>query len=209
MIKTLIIAAIIFAVPLVIHAAGPAAPGAGNNDGSGTAVATFAGGCFWCMEKPFENLDGVSTVTSGYTAGSSENPNYENYVAGGHIEAVEIRYDPRRISYKQLLEVFWRQIDPTDPDGQFVDRGRAYSSAVFYHDEEQKREAEESKKALAASGVFTKPIVTRILAATTFYPAEEYHQDYYKKSPVRYKFYRFGSGRDQFLDKIWGKERQK
>jgi len=209
MIKTLIIAAFFFAVPLVIHASAHAAPGTGADTESGTAIATFAGGCFWCMEKPFENLDGVITVTSGYTAGASENPNYENYVAGGHIEAVEIRYDPGKISYRQLLEVFWRQIDPTDPDGQFVDRGRAYSSAVFYHDEEQKREAEESKKALAASGVFTKPIVTRILAATTFYPAEEYHQDYYKKSPVRYKFYRFGSGRDQFLDKIWGKERQK
>jgi methionine-S-sulfoxide reductase len=206
MMKTVIIlAAVLVALPLLVQSA----RGAQGEDTAAPAIATFAGGCFWCMEKPFENLDGVFSVTSGYTAGATENPTYENYVAGGHIEAVQIRYDPRRISYKKLLDVFWRQIDPTDPDGQFVDRGRAYSSAVFYHDEEQKKAAEESKQALAASDVFKKPIVTRIVPATTFYPAEEYHQDYYKKSPVRYKFYRFGSGRDQFLDKIWGKDREK
>jgi peptide methionine sulfoxide reductase msrA/msrB len=174
-----------------------------------TAKATFAGGCFWCMEKPLEGLEGVEAVISGYTAGAGKDPNYENYAAGGHIEAVEVIYDPAKISYDRLLDVFWRQIDPTDPDGQFVDRGHAYTSAIFYHDEQQKEAAEKSKEALASSNIFKNPIVTPILAATTFYPAEEYHQDYYRKNPLRYKFYRYGSGRDQFLDKVWGKDREK
>ncbi len=172
----------------------------------GLAKATFAGGCFWCMEKPFEALKGVKTVVSGYTGGTTKNPDYHNYAAGGHVEAVEITYDPAVISYERLLEVYWRQINPTDPDGQFVDRGHAYTTAIFYHNEEQKAAAEKSKQALTESGIFTKPIVTPILPATTFYPAEEYHQDYYRKNPIRYKFYRYGSGRDQFLEKIWGNE---
>jgi peptide methionine sulfoxide reductase msrA/msrB len=166
--------------------------------------ATFAGGCFWCMEQPFEKLDGVISVTSGYAGGQTVNPNYGNYSTGGHIEVVEILYDPSRISYRQLLQVFWRQIDPTDDGGQFVDRGHAYTSAIFYHNEEQRRIAEESREELAKSGIFNKPIVTPVLPAPTFYAAEDYHQDYYKKNALRYKFYRANSGRDRFLDRVWG-----
>ena len=170
------------------------------------AQATFAGGCFWCMEKPFEQLDGVVDVVSGYTAGTSANPNYKNYAAGGHIEAVQIAYDPGKITYAQLLDVFWRQIDPTDAGGQFVDRGKEYSTAIFYHDAEQKRLAEHSIKKMDASHIFQSPIVTPVLPAKKFYRAEEYHQDYYKKNTLRYKFYRSRSGRDTFLEKIWGKD---
>lgn len=173
-------------------------------DNTGLAKATFAGGCFWCMEPPFEKKDGITSVTSGYTGGFTKDPNYNNYAEGGHIEAIEIIYDPLKISYQKLLELFWQQIDPTDPDGQFVDRGRAYSTAIFYHDEEQKELAEESKQQLAARDVFDKPIVTPILPAVAFYAAEEHHQDYYTKNPLRYKYYRGGSGRDAFLEKIWG-----
>lgn len=169
--------------------------------------AIFAGGCFWCMEKPFEKLDGVSAVVSGYIGGTTENPTYENYGAGGHTEAVEVTYDPNKIGYGELLDVFWRQIDPTDAGGQFVDRGHSYVSGIFYLDDEQKRLAEQSKKELAARKIFDKPLVTPIVAATTFYPAEEYHQDYYKKNPIRYGYYRAGSGRDRFLDKVWGEDR--
>ncbi len=170
--------------------------------------ATFAGGCFWCMEPPFEALDGVVSVTSGYTGGATKNPNYENHAAGGHLEAVEIVYDPKKVSYEKLLDVFWRQIDPTDANGQFVDRGHSYTTAIFYHDETQKRLAEESLEALGAKKLYAKPIVTPILPASAFYKAEDYHQDYYKKKPLRYKFYRSRSGRDQFLEKIWAKESQ-
>ncbi|UCD65914.1 MAG: peptide-methionine (R)-S-oxide reductase MsrB [Deltaproteobacteria bacterium] len=171
--------------------------------------ATFAGGCFWCMEKPFEQVDGVLSVTSGYTGGRTENPNYQNYGAGGHIEAVEIAYEPDKVSYEQLLDIFWRQIDPTDAGGQFVDRGKEYSTAIFYHSEEQKKLAEKSKKNLADKEIFDKPIVTPIIPATVFYSAEDYHQDYYKKNPLRYKLYRFGSGRDQFLEKSWDNKNRK
>jgi peptide methionine sulfoxide reductase msrA/msrB len=166
----------------------------------------FAGGCFWCMEKPFEILPGVSSVTSGYAGGTNKNPTYQNYSAYGHIEVVEILYDPTMISYGKLLEVFWRQVDPTDPGGQFVDRGKAYSTGIFYYDEEQKRLAEISKADMDNSGIFDKAIVTPIVPASQFYPAEEYHQDYYKENPLRYKFYRSRSGRDQFLDKTWKDE---
>jgi len=159
------------------------------------------------MEKPFEQLPGVQTVVSGYTGGTSVAPTYQTYAAGGHLEAVRIQYDPRQVSYNTLLDVFWRQIDPTDVDGQFVDRGRAYSTAVFYHDQDQKEAAERSRDILDKKKIFTRPIVTPILPATTFYLAEEYHQDYYRKNPLRYKFYRYGSGRDQFLDATWGKDR--
>ena len=170
--------------------------------------ATFAGGCFWCMEKPFEKLPGVASVTSGYTGGTNKNPTYQDYAANGHIEVVEIRYDPAKVSYDKLLDVYWRQIDPTDPGGQFVDRGKAYTTAIFYHNAKQKMLAEGSKAELDKSGVFDKPLVTPILPATQFYPAEEYHQDYYKKNPIRYHFYRSRSGRDQFLNKVWGDEQK-
>jgi peptide methionine sulfoxide reductase msrA/msrB len=172
-----------------------------------TEKALFAGGCFWCMEKPFEALDGVISVTSGYAGGTTRNPTYQNYGEGGHIEVVQIIYAPEKVSYEQLLDVFWRQIDPTDAGGQFVDRGRSYSSAIFYYDERQKRLAEESKDHLAKSGIFASPIVTPIEPAQEFWAAEEYHQDYYKNNPIRYSFYRSGSGRDDFLKKYWqGKE---
>lgn len=171
-----------------------------------SATATFAGGCFWCMEKPFEELPGVVAAVSGYTGGTSVAPTYKTYAAGGHLEAVQVRYDPRVISYSRLLDVFWRQIDPTDPDGQFVDRGREYSTAVFYHDQEQKITAEQSRESLEKKKIFDRPIVTPILPATTFYRAEDYHQDYYRRNPLRYKYYRFGSGRDQFLEKVWGRK---
>jgi len=170
--------------------------------------AIFAGGCFWCMVPPFEKLDGVSEVISGYTGGHKVNPTYEEVSSGttGHMEAVEVTYDPARVSYEKLLDVFWRQINPTDAGGQFVDRGSSYKSAIFYNNQEQKKLAEKSKKELEQSGRFDKPIVTEIRPAGPFYRAEEYHQDYWKKNPIRYKFYRYNSGRDQYLGKIWGKE---
>jgi peptide methionine sulfoxide reductase msrA/msrB len=168
--------------------------------------AIFAGGCFWCMEKPLEEIEGVISVTSGYTGGRTENPTYRDYGEGGHVEAVEVRYDPARVSYRKLLEVFWRQIDPTDAEGQFVDRGKSYTSAIFYLDDDQKRLAEESKADLEERRIFEKAIVTPILPASRFYKAEERHQDYYRKNPVRYRYYRSRSGRDQFLDSVWGKE---
>ncbi len=173
--------------------------------------AIFAGGCFWCMEPPFEKLDGVISVTSGYTAGEKENPTYQEVSAGGtgHTEAVEIVYDPAKVSYKELLDLLWMNIDPTDGGGQFVDRGTQYRSGIYYLNAEQQQLAEASKQALAASGRFNAPIVTEIVAATKFYPAEEYHQDYYKENPIRYNYYRFGSGRDRYLDKVWGKDREK
>ena len=171
-------------------------------------VATFAGGCFWCTEGDFEKLPGVGKVLSGYTGGTKENPTYEEVSSGttGHVEAIQVYYDPSKITYKELLDFFWKHVDPTDSGGQFVDRGLQYRSVIFYHNEEQKRLAEESKEALSRSGRFKKPIVTEILKFTRFYEAEEYHQDYYKKNPLRYKFYRYNSGRDQFLRNVWGKE---
>lgn len=174
-----------------------------------TARAIFAGGCFWCMEHPFDVLPGVISTTSGYIGGHKADPSYQEVSAGGtgHAEAVEIVFDPQRVSYEQLLEVFWRNIDPTDAGGQFVDRGSQYRSGIFYLDEQQRQLAEASKAALAKTGPFKRPIVTEIGAATEFYPAEAYHQDYYQTNPLRYRFYRFNSGRDQFLDKVWGKNR--
>jgi peptide methionine sulfoxide reductase msrA/msrB len=168
--------------------------------------AIFAGGCFWCMTSPFEKLDGVTEVLSGYIGGTGTNPTYEDYAQKGYVEAVRITYDPNKISYSQLLDVFWRQIDPTDSGGQFVDRGPQYRSAIFYLNDEQKQLAEKSKEALARSGRFDKPVVTEVISASIFYRAESYHQDYYKKNPIRYKYYRYLSGRDQFLEKVWGKE---
>ncbi len=168
--------------------------------------ATFAGGCFWCIEHPFEDLNGVHSVISGYTGGREKNPTYKQVSAGrtGHLEAVQITYDPQKISYHELLQIYWRQFDPTDAGGSFVDRGKQYSSAIFYHNQEQHELAEQSKKDLANSGIFDKAIVTPIRLAEIFYPAEEYHQDYYKKNPAHYKRYRSGSGRDQFIKKVWG-----
>jgi peptide-methionine (S)-S-oxide reductase len=167
--------------------------------------ATFAGGCFWCMEPPFDKLDGVISTTPGYSGGHKENPTYGQVSSGttGHAEAIQVIYDPDKITYDQLLEVFWRNVDPTDEGGQFCDRGSQYRSAIFYHDDEQKRLAERSRQAVIESTGF-KPIATEIAAASAFYPAEEYHQDYYKKNPVRYKFYRYSCGRDKRLKELWG-----
>lgn len=177
--------------------------------GLGSEKAVLAGGCFWCMEAPFEKMKGVISVVSGYTGGQKINPSYSEVSSGstGHLEAVEITFDPKLVSYTDLLEVFWRQIDPTDAGGQFVDRGKQYSSAIFYFSEDQKKIAESSKARLQASKRFSSPVATEVRQASTFFPAEEYHQDYYKKNPVRYKYYRFRSGRDQFLDKTWGADR--
>jgi peptide methionine sulfoxide reductase msrA/msrB len=171
-------------------------------------TATFAGGCFWCMESPFEKLEGVKEVISGYTGGHKENPSYEEVSSGttGHAEAIQIIYDPAKVTYAKLLDVFWRQIDPSDAGGQFVDRGSQYRSAIFYHNDEQKKLAEKSKEALQKSARYQKPIVTAILPAARFYSAESYHQNYYKQCPINYKVYRDNSGRDQYLKKIWGAE---
>ncbi len=172
--------------------------------------ATFAGGCFWCMVSPFQKMPGVIQVQSGYTGGCQDNPTYEDVCRGatGHFEAVQVTYDPAVIPYSKLLEVFWRQIDPTDPGGQFNDRGQSYQTAIFYHNEEQKNKAEASKKALEESLRFDSPIATQIIPAAKFYPAEDYHQDYHKKNPVHYTMYRTGSGREGFIKKYWGKAKE-
>ena len=173
----------------------------------GLARATFAGGCFWCMEPPFEKIPGVQSVTSGYAGGRVKNPSYEAVSSGGtgHAESVQVAYDPSRVSYEQLLEVFWRNVDPTDGGGQFCDRGNQYRTAIFYEGESQKRAATESKAALESSAVLGKPIVTEVVPLDAFYPAEAYHQDFYKKDPLRYHSYRAGCGRDQRLAQLWGK----
>lgn len=170
--------------------------------------ATFAGGCFWCMEKPFESIEGVQEVISGYSGGFKDNPTYEEVSSGstGHVESVQITFDPSKVTYEKLLEIFWRQIDPTDNKGQFVDRGAQYRSVIFFHSEEQRKTAESSKQTLNASGRFDKPVITEIIPFKAFFRAEDYHQDYYKNNPIRYKYYRFNSGRDQFLEKVWEKE---
>jgi len=179
---------------LVLAAAPPPQP---------RAVATFAGGCFWCMEGPFDKLPGVISTTSGYTGGTKARPTYEEVSAGitGHRESVQVVYDPRKVTYAQLLDTFWHNVDPTDDTGQFCDHGPQYRSAIFYHDSEQKRLAEASKAALQKRF----RVVTDIVPASQFWPAEEYHQDYYKKNPVRYHFYRFNCGRDHRLEQVWGK----
>ena len=176
-----------------------------NAKSQNTSSAVFAGGCFWCTESDFEKVDGVFEAISGYTGGHVNNPTYEQVSRGGtgHIEAVKVVYDPGTISYENLLDIFWKHVDPTDPGGQFVDRGSQYRSAIFFANETEKRLAEISKQHLAASGQFSRPIVTDLLSLGEFYPAEDYHQDYYKKKPIRYKWYRSGSGRDQFLKKAW------
>lgn len=189
-----------------------------DKEGAGSAMkeqqefktATLAGGCFWCVEADLEKAEGVVDVISGYSGGEEENPTYEAVSAGrtGHVEAVQVRYDPKKITYQEILDLFWRHVDPTDPGGQFVDRGAHYRTVIFYHDDEQKRLAEESKRAIENSGRFKRPIVTEILKFSKFYPAEDYHQDYYKTHSLRYKFYRLGSGRDQFIKETWGDEKK-
>lgn len=171
------------------------------------AKAIFAGGCFWCMEPPYDKLDGVISTTSGYIGGKARNPTYEQISSGrtGHTEAVQIVYDPQKVSYAKLLEIFWRNIDPTVKDQQFCDVGSQYRSGIFYVDDEQKRLAEASRAAIEKSKPFKEPIVTELTRATEFYPAEDYHQDYYMKNPVRYKFYRASCGRDSRLQQLWGK----
>ncbi|HUO76076.1 MAG TPA: peptide-methionine (S)-S-oxide reductase MsrA [Thermodesulfovibrionales bacterium] len=170
------------------------------------AKATFAGGCFWCMEHPFDEIPGVISVTSGYTGGQKKNPTYKEVSAGGtgHAESVQIVYDPAKVTYEKLLNVFWHNIDPTAKDRQFCDSGHQYRSAIFYHNEEQHRLALESKAQLEKNKPFKEPIVTEIVQATEFYPAEDYHQHYYKKNPIRYKFYRTNCGRDHRLKELWG-----
>ncbi len=174
---------------------------------TGLAKATFAGGCFWCMQHPFDELPGVVSTTAGYTGGRTKNPTYEDVSGGetGHAESVQVVYDPKKISYSKLLNVFWHNVDPVDAAGQFCDKGNQYRSAIFYQDAEQKKLAEQSKQVLEKSGKPNGTIATQIVAATEFYPAEEYHQSFYKKNPLRYAFYRHGCGRDNRLEEVWGK----
>ena len=179
----------------------------GAQPAAATAKATFAGGCFWCMEPPYDKLPGVVSTTSGYMGGKTKNPTYESISSGmtGHAEVVQVEYDPSKVSYATLLEVFWRNIDPTQRDAQFCDSGTQYRSGIFYHNEEQKKLAEASKASLQKTKPFKGEIVTEITAAPEFYRAEEYHQDFYKKNPTRYKVYRAGCGRDARLQALWGK----
>jgi peptide-methionine (S)-S-oxide reductase len=182
-------------------AAAADAAGADNS-----AVAVFAGGCFWCTESDFDQVAGVLSTTSGYIGGTLANPSYEAVSSGqsGHMEAVQVRFDPSKTSYSKLLEAYWPSIDPVNAKGQFCDKGTQYLSAIFYHSAEQRQLAEASKAALAASGRLPAPIVTQILPASTFYPAEDYHQDYHRKNPLRYNYYRHGCGRDARLETLWG-----
>jgi len=168
-------------------------------------MATFAGGCFWCMQPPFDNLKGVISTEVGYTGGNVENPTYQQISRGdtGHFEAMRVIYDPSQVSYEKLLETFWHNIDPTQADGQFADRGTQYYTAIFYHDDEQKRLAEKSKQDLEQSGKFDKPVATRLLKAEVFYPAEDYHQKYYQKNESHYQSYKRGSGRKGFIEETW------
>ena len=199
----------LFVVILIGCSGASAGPESSEHPAPATAggeTALFAGGCFWCMEPPFDELEGVLATTSGYTGGPEKNPTYKDVSYGrtGHAEAVQVLYDPSKITYAELLDVFWRNIDPLTRDAQFCDRGTQYRTGIFYRNEEQKRLAEESKRKIEESGILEGPIVTEITAATEFYPAEEYHQDFYKKEPAHYKRYRAGCGRDQTLEKIWG-----
>jgi len=177
------------------------------NDSLQKAMATFAGGCFWCMEEAFEGVEGVISVVSGYTGGQVDNPTYEQVSAGGtgHTESIEVTFDPDKVTYQQLLEVFWRNVDPTTPNAQFCDHGNQYRTAIFYHDEAQKQLIEASKKKIEHSKTFPESIVTEIAPASVFYPAEEYHQDFYTKNPIRYKYYKWNCGRAKRLEQLWGK----
>jgi methionine-S-sulfoxide reductase len=203
-----LVAGVVAAVLLAAASAlAQSAPSAGDKSENKLAVATFAGGCFWCMEPPYDAIDGVASTISGFMGGRTPNPTYQQVTAGGtgHIEVVHVTYDPQKVSYEKLLEVFWRNIDPYDGGGQFCDRGESYTTAIFTHTAEQKRLAEASKAALAATGPLKQPIATVVRDAGPFTPAEDYHQDYYIKNPLRYKFYRYNCGRDQRLQEIWGK----
>ena len=199
--KSLLRIAVIF---LIVGGVAHAAQSPGSTP---TAKATFAGGCFWCMEPPYDELEGVTSTISGYIGGTKKDPTYEQVSAGttGHTEAVQITYDPQKVTYEKLLEIFWRNIDPLTANAQFCDSGSQYRSGIFYHDEAQKKLAEASKKRVQTR--FKQPVVTEITAASEFYPAEDYHQDYYKKNPIRYKIYRYGCGRDQRLKELWGDEK--
>jgi peptide-methionine (S)-S-oxide reductase len=201
LVNGLLAASVAMLLPLAVHAqqATPAAP-------PGLAKAVFAGGCFWCMEPPFDALEGVISTTSGYTGGKEANPTYDRVSSGRttHTEAVEIVFDPRKVTFERLLEVFWRNVDPTDKGGQFCDRGPHYRPEIFVHDDTQRKAAEASKALVGKTKSFPQPIVVPITTASTFYAAEEYHQDFYKKNPVRYKFYRAGCGRDGRLRELWG-----
>ncbi|TAG00574.1 MAG: peptide-methionine (S)-S-oxide reductase [Betaproteobacteria bacterium] len=201
-IKTFVFSAILFASSVALA---PWAVAQAPSP-SGTAKATFAGGCFWCVEYDFDKVDGVISTTSGYIGGKTANPTYEQVAAKatGHYEAVEIVFDPKKVSYEKLLEYFWRTIDPTDKDGQFCDKGGPYKTAIFMHDAAQQKAAQNSRDALEKNKPFKAPVVTELLPATTFYPAETYHQDYYKKNPVRYKYYRTSCGRDARVKELWG-----
>lgn len=194
------------AILMLSGVAGAGHSGSSDASADGLAMAIFAGGCFWCMEPPFDKVDGVLSTTSGYTGGQLANPSYEQVSAGGtgHAEAVRVVYNPAEVSYERLLNIYWHNIDPLDAGGAFCDRGDQYRSAIFYQTAEQKRLAEISKRQLAESGRFDKPIATEIRAAEAFYPAETNHQDYYQKNPISYKFYRFYCGRDKRLRMLWG-----
>lgn len=200
----------LFVIGLMVLAGGLAIGGMNDStetpDNGPKAKAIFAGGCFWCVEEAFEKVDGVVSVTSGYIGGETPNPTYKQVSAGGtgYAEAVEIVYDPDKVMYQQLLNVFWKNIDPTTPDQQFCDRGDQYRSAIFYLDESQKQLADESKQRVDQTKTFAEPVVTEITMATNFYPAEDYHQDFYKRNPVRYKFYKWNCGRAQRLEELWG-----
>jgi len=203
--KTLAAAGLVL-LAAVSGSSAPAASPTPVAPASGLAKATFAGGCFWCMEGPFDQVPGVVSTTSGYTGGSVKRPSYEQVSTGttGHAEAVEVLYDPAKVGYAQLLDVFWHNVDPTDGGGQFCDRGNQYRTAIFVHDDEQRRLAEQSRKDLEASGKLKRPIVTQIVPAGEFYPAEDYHQDFYKKNAFRYRYYRLNCGRDARLKELWG-----
>jgi len=200
--KTIVVFVLILAGVLVATSR----PSMSETQQGESAVATFAGGCFWCMEGPFDELEGVLSTTSGYTGGETDNPTYEQVSAGGtgHTEAVQVVYDPQTVSYRELLDVYWRNTDPTTPDAQFCDHGDQYRPAIFYANDEQRQVAEASKEDIERTKTFSASIVTEITSATTFYPAEEYHQDFYTKNPIRYKIYRWNCGRDARLKELWG-----
>ncbi|MDF0676141.1 MAG: peptide-methionine (S)-S-oxide reductase MsrA [Nitrospira sp.] len=198
---------ILMAVGLVTCAALTGGLSSGVQGASTTAKAYFAGGCFWCMEEAFEKVDGVLAVVSGYMGGTVANPTYEQVSAGqtGHAESIEVTYDPTKVTYQKLLDAFWRNVDPVTPNAQFCDHGNQYRSVVFYTTEEERQLSEASKRAIEQSKRLPAPIVTQLVKASTFYPAEDYHQDYYKENPLRYKYYKFSCGRSQRLEALWGK----
>ncbi|MCA9471959.1 MAG: peptide-methionine (S)-S-oxide reductase MsrA [Nitrospirales bacterium] len=198
--------AVLLAIGLMLTFIGAVPSSSAVGEPGQYSTATFAGGCFWCLEPPFDKLDGVISTTSGYTGGQKSDPTYEEVSAGGtgHTEAIQVVFDPAKISYPELLDVYWRNSDPTTADRQFCDHGNQYRPAIFYHDEEQRKLIEQSKAKIESTKTFPQEIVTEIVPATTFYPAEDYHQDYYQKNPLRYKFYRYSCGRDQRLKELWG-----